>query len=174
MRDASSVVDLGVGLAGATLSQLRVYPDLQVVGVEISEHLAAEAVRRAEMVGVADRFTMVVGEAVDYREDRDFDVGFWSQFFFAADKREAALQVLFDHVRSGGIVAAPGRWFDVETDPTGPIAQDYLLFRVLAQASDVPERDPAQLIAELESAGFTDPRVTRGGPSQFMVVVTRP
>ena len=58
--------------------------------------------------------------------------------------------------------------------PDGSSAQQYAQFRFTAQASAVPDRSPEQLADEFASVGFTDPQILASGPTQAMVVVTRP
>lgn len=173
---AERVLELGCGLAGAALSALQAFPNIrQTVGVELSDDVAAEAERRAEVLGLTNRFRVVRCDAADFHDPEPFDTGFWSQFFFAESAREAAVATLFEHVRPGGTVGAPCRWFDADQDdPTGLPARAYALFRVRAQASGVPERSPDQVEAELRAAGFVDTRTLPSGPTQFFVVATRP
>lgn len=56
-------LELGCGLAGRILCLLQAYPAMTAVGVERAPDLAAEARRRAERLGVADRFVVVVSDA---------------------------------------------------------------------------------------------------------------
>ena len=44
----------------------------------------------------------------------------------------------------------------IRADPTGADARDWSMFRVLLASWGVPERDPDQLVAEFEDAGFVD------------------
>ena len=174
---AERVLELGCGLAGAALSALQAFPNIrETVGVELSDDVAAEAERRAQVLGLTDRFRVVRCDASDFHDPEPFATAFWSQFFFAESTREAAVATLFDHVRPGGTVGAPCRWFDAaaDDDPTGLPARAYALFRVRAQASGVPERSPEQVEAELRAAGFVDTRTLPSGPTQFFVVATRP
>lgn len=176
VREAGRALELGCGLAGSTLSHLVAYPNLRSVGVEISDDLATEAERRAEVLGIADRFTVVRADAADFDDPDTFDVGFWSQFFFPAPSRAGALSTLFRLVRSGGTVAAPVRWYDEERGggPTSTLAQTHALFRVLAQTWDVPDRNPDQVADEFESAGFSVTHVLTPTPINGLVVASRP
>jgi len=173
-RDARRYLELGCGLAGSGLSGVVAFPGIHMVGVELSDDLAAEAERRAEALGVADRVTIVRSDAADFHDPEPFDVGFWSQFFFPEQSRASALRTLFTHVRSGGTVAAPGRYCEPGARVPASVSQDYALFRVSAQSWGVPERSPEQVAAEFETAGFESTEIFENGPARFMVVATRP
>ncbi len=165
LRGGGTLLELGCGVAGRTLALLQGIPDFRVVGVELADDLAAEAVRRAERLGVSDRFEVVVADATTFRRSGAFDVAFWSQFFFPARSRPGALEVLFDSLRPGGVVQAPlaGDFASMRADPDGGQARYYTLTRVVHESWGVPERTPEQLTAELERAGFVDVEVRGGG-----------
>lgn len=52
-------LELGCGAAGMCNTILQIYPELEAVGIELSEVFAAKARERAEAIGVADRFTVI-------------------------------------------------------------------------------------------------------------------
>ena len=149
-------LELGCGVAGRLLTYLRAVPELRAVGVELSQDLADEAGRRAHELGLDDRFAVVCCDAADFVDDEPFDFGFWSQFFFPEHSRPGALATLLRSVRPGCPVTAPlGADFEaMQLDPTGPEARVYTMFRVILASWGVPERRPAQLVAEFEAAGF--------------------
>jgi SAM-dependent methyltransferase len=147
-------LELGCGVAGRILLTLRAAPRLRAVGVELSEDLAAEAVRRAEDLGVADRFTVVCADAADFVAEEPFDFGFWSQFFFPDHARGPALAAMFAALRPGSAVTAP-----VGTDPAAversvEAAKEDALMRTMLRSWGVPERTAEGLREELERAGF--------------------
>lgn len=158
-------LELGCGVAGRILTYLRAVPELSAVGVELDQDLAGEAQRRASDLGIGDRFTVVCCDAADFADDEPFDYGFWSQFFFAEQSRSGALANLRRSIRSGGRVTAPvGADVDaIRANPTSTQARDWWMFRVILASWGVPERDPAQLVAEFEDAGFNDVTVVRRG-----------
>ena len=174
-RAGGRMLELGCGVAGAALSALTVFADLTVVGVELSDDLADEAERRAEALGVADRFTVVRGDAGTFEDDEAFDSAFWSQFFFSDEARPGALATLRRSVRPGAPIAVPVRWLNTElADPSSPPGQEHALFRAMAQSWGVPDRDPDQLVDELSDAGFVDPHVFSQTPTNALVVVHQP
>jgi SAM-dependent methyltransferase len=151
----------GTGLwrGGRILTTLRAMPQLTAVGVELSADLAAEARRRAQELGVADRFEVVCADAAEFDSAQSFDFAFWSQFFFPEAARPAALATL-RRVSPGAVVDAPtgANFAAIDADPTGPQARDFVLWRTVLDSWGVPERRPEQLIAEFEAAGFEDVR----------------
>lgn len=166
-------LELGCGVAGRILLTLRASPALTAVGVELSEDLAAEAERRARDLGVADRFTVVCGDAADYVADEPFDHGFWSQFFFPEDARGPALATMMQSLRPGGTFQAP-----LGTDPEAvandpEAAKEQALMNVMLRSWGVPARSLEGLQEEVRSAGFTDVLVVArdAGPA---VRATRP
>lgn len=161
MLAGGRLLEMGCGVAGRILTTLRAAPDLTAVGVELSEDLAAEARRRANELGLADRFTVVCTDASAFSTDEPFDHGFWSQFFFPAEARQGALAALAAALRPGAGLDAPigGDFEAMAADPGGPAAREYAVGRAILQSWGVPERTPQALVAELEEAGFVDVRV---------------
>jgi len=176
MADGGRLLELGCGVAGRLLTTLRAMPKLTAVGIELTDDLAAEAVHRAQQLGLADRVEIICVDAAEYRTDEPFDFGFWSQFFFPSSTREAALETLMACVRPGGFIQAPlGPDFDkLKSDPDGPLARDFAIWRTVLDAWGVPERDPDALIAEFETAGFVDVAMTKNEGAGPRVRATRP
>jgi SAM-dependent methyltransferase len=158
-------LELGCGVAGRILVNLRAFPALHAVGVELAEDLVAVARERADRLGLADRLTVRHEDACAFDEPESFDFGFWSQFFFPGPTRRAALAALFRSLRPGGIAWAPCAVdFDaLAADPGGPEARLYALQRLLLLSWGVPERSAAELCAEFAEAGFTDITTSGGG-----------
>jgi SAM-dependent methyltransferase len=175
MLDGGRLLELGCGLAGRVLTTLRAAPSLVAVGVELSEDLAAAARQRAVDLGLTDRFAVECVDAADFVTTDPFDYGFWSQFFFPAHAREGALASMRRALRPGGVLLAPlgSDGEAVMSDPTSQDARDFALWRVLLDSWGVPERTAAELVAELEAAGFTDVRVKDEGALP-LVRATRP
>ena len=108
---------------------------------------------------------MVCCDAADFADDEPFDYGFWSQFFFAEHARPGALATLRRSIRSGGRVVAPigADVEEIRANPTSIQAWDWWMFRVMLASWGVPEREPGQLVAEFEDAGFDAVTVIRRG-----------
>jgi hypothetical protein len=146
---ACRLLELGCGVAGRILTTLRAAPGLRAVGVELSPDLAAEARRRADDLGLADRFTVVCCDARDYTSEEPFDRVFWSQFFFPAGSRPGTLATIRRTLRSGGRAVAP---------VAGDAPSD-ALFRAMLASWGVPLLTPEALVAEVEAAGFIDAEI---------------
>jgi 2-polyprenyl-3-methyl-5-hydroxy-6-metoxy-1,4-benzoquinol methylase len=159
------VLELGCGVAGRILTMMRAAPGLTAVGVELSQDLAAEASRRADELGLTERFTVVCADAAQFSTDERFDRVFWSQFFFPTSSRAAALATARRHLRSGGRLQAP-----VATDDPGD-----RLFRVLLASWGIPLRSADELAAEIGDAGFTHVELVGAGtPGPTSVRAVRP
>lgn len=161
MTSGGRLLELGCGVAGRVLTTLRAMPALSAVGVELSPDLAAEAHRRAQDLGLTDRFEVVCADASQYRSDEPFDFGFWSQFFFPAPAREGALRAMHACLRPGGVLDAPlgADFAAIDADPGGTAARDFAIWRVILDSWDVPERRPDDLVSEFTAAGFVEVRV---------------
>ena len=127
-------------------------------------------------MGVSDRVEIVTGDATTFRDEQPFDFGFWSQAFFPAPTREAALRTLFHSVRSGGHVTAPvfGRHEVIAADPGGLEARNYAIWRVMLDGWSVPERTAEELSNEIAAAGFVDPSTTTRLFGAMIVDARRP
>ena len=170
------LLELGCGVAGRVLTMLQALPRMSAVGVELSEDLAAEARRRADELGVADRFEVVCSDAADFSQTGSFDVAFWSQFFFPAHARGPALRTLHDSLRSGGLAQAPlmGDHEAAKDDPHGAEARHRATFRLILDGWGVPDRDPDQLAEEFTGAGFVDVRFLGGNGAPIRLVARKP
>jgi SAM-dependent methyltransferase len=149
-------LELGCGVAGRILLTLRAAPELTAVGIELSEDLAAEAARRAEDLGLADRFTVVCCDAGAYLADEPFDFGFWSQFFFPDTARGPALAVMLASLRPGASFQAP---VGADPDATRNIpdaALEEAWMHTMLRSWGVPERTVEGLTEEIAGAGFVD------------------
>jgi SAM-dependent methyltransferase len=170
------LLELGCGVAGRVLTMLQALPAMSAVGVELSEDLAAEAVRRAEALGVADRFEVVRDDAAAFSRPETFDVAFWSQFFFPEPTRRPALATLLESLRSGGLAQAPLPGDDraEQADPHGADARYRAAFRLILNGWDVPDRSTDELAAEFTDAGFVDVRFVGGSGSPVRLVARKP
>jgi hypothetical protein len=165
LRAGGRSLELGCGVAGRILMMLQAVPEMTATGVELAEDLADEARRRAELLGVADRFEVVCADAATFHRPDSFVSGTWSQFFFPEESRAPALATLRASVRSGAPVFAPllGDGAAVAADPKGVEARGRAVFRVILGAWGVPDRTPDELVAEFTDAGFADARVVDAG-----------
>jgi len=152
------VLELGCGVGSNVTAQALLFPRARIVGVELDEDLVAFGRQRAEALGVADRVTYVVGDALAYEPDGEFDLVNWSQFFFPAHTRAGALATAYRALRPGGWVNSPVIWPDGAT-PEGTEAEELALEALTLDMWGVPARTTAEVVAELEAAGFVETRV---------------
>jgi SAM-dependent methyltransferase len=155
-------LELGCGVAGALLTTASMYPGLTAVGVDIAPDLLEVARRRSRTLGVSDRVRFVESDARTYTDDQPFDIVFWSQFFFPADTRKAALENAFARLRPGGILITPVLPGADESPESGsPLAQRASLNAIMYGEWNIPVVTAEELTADLAAVGFTDISVHR-------------
>lgn len=177
LREEDRHLELGCGVAGRILCALQAFPAMTAVGVELDPGLAAEARRRAERLGVADRFEVVCADATSVRLDGVFDVVAWSQFFFTEASRPGALATAYTALKPGGLIVAPLLGDDdaAAAEPHGTEARSLAVSRVVHGGWGVPARSATDLVGEMTAAGFADAAVTPAVESPLRVVhATRP
>ena len=156
------VLELGCGVGSRLTALALTFPSMRGVGVELDSELAAYGRDRAESLGLGDRVSYVVCDARDYRSDDVFDLVTWSQFFFPAATRAAALATAWRALRPGGWVTAPVIWLD-EPGAAGPAvgdeAEELAVEALNLHMWGVPARTVSEVRAEIEAAGFVDTRV---------------
>ncbi|MEI8237950.1 MAG: class I SAM-dependent methyltransferase [Actinomycetota bacterium] len=164
------LLELGCGVAGNLCSQLQAFPQVRAVGVELAADLADEARHRAALLGLADRFEVVTDDVAVFRRSSSFDVAFWSQMFFPAASRQAALATALDSLRPGGLLMSP---VVEQPDPTSSASLATVLDDLLSTSWGVPAVRPDELEHEFRLAGFLDVhRVHRA--ASLLVVGRRP
>ena len=155
-------LELGCGVAGNALATAYLYPNVHVVGVDIAADLLDVARASARQLGVSDRVQFVECDAGSYTDDKLFDIVFWSQFFFPAATRKAALDNALARLRPGGLLLCPVLPGDRESPESGsPQAQQAALEAIIYRQWDVPVLSDDELAKEVTGAGFTDTRVHR-------------
>ena len=105
------VLDLGCGLGASALALARAYPLATVLGVDLDEASVAEARAAAAEAGVADRVSVVAGDAAQLAPEAPFDLG------DPVGALRAARAVLAD---GGSVLVADERVADVFTAPGDP------------------------------------------------------
>jgi SAM-dependent methyltransferase len=176
LGSGGSLLELGCGVAGRVLSMLQALPEMRAVGIELAEDLAAVAASRAEELGVSDRFEVVTSDAAGFDRPDSFDLGYWSQFFFAEASRGPALETMRRSLRSGGVAEAPllGDPTELADDPRGQTARERAVFRVVLGSWGVPDRSAAELVAEFDAHGFVDVEAGVGPFGNWRVRGRRP
>jgi SAM-dependent methyltransferase len=162
-------LELGCGLGGAMLTMLQLYPSMTAVGVDLAADLLDLARQKAQLVGVADRVDFIEMDAGAYSDPEPFDFVFWSQYFFPAPTRKKALTNAYERLRPGGTLTVPLLVPAEERLVTPQLTLDTLL----VESWGVPARTPAELVAEVEEAGF-DQVAVHTGATQSGVTAIRP
>ena len=143
LRSGGSLLELGCGVAGRVLAMLQALPGMRAVGVELSDDLAAEATRRAEALGLTDRFEVVVTDAATFDRPDAFDRGYWSQFFFAEDSRRTRPRDDDAEPSSAEASSRPpcsATPRELAAEPHGQAARERAVFRVVLGSWGVPDR----------------------------------
>jgi cyclopropane fatty-acyl-phospholipid synthase-like methyltransferase len=106
-RGSARHLEVGCGVGNALLGTVATYPNVTAVGIEIDEVTAAEAERRARVLGVADRVQVRRMDACDLQDEAAFDTAQWSQFFFPAATRPVVLRAMRRALKPGGYLFMP-------------------------------------------------------------------
>ncbi len=163
-------LDVGCGVASATLTMATLYPQLNAVAIELVPAVAAETVRRAKAHGVADRVDVRAMDARDLDDKDEFGGAFWAQPFFPESTRADTLAVILRALKPGGLLFVQ----EMEPEPDEDDRPAYAVRRLVAQGWGVPfGRTAEQLAEEIQAAGFELVRIT---PTDFgrFVIARRP
>jgi SAM-dependent methyltransferase len=157
-------LELGCGVAGRVLTTLQAVPAMRAIGVEISPDLAAVARDRADRLGLADRFEVLVQDAAEFDREACADTVFWSQWFFPEPSRAGALAAAFRALKPGGVLTAT-------LMATVGDERALAMGEVSLAGWGVPARTGEELVDEVGRAGFLEAEVVdRGGLTRVRAV----
>jgi cyclopropane fatty-acyl-phospholipid synthase-like methyltransferase len=111
-------LEVGCGVGNALLGTLTTYPQVTAVGIEIDEATAAEAERRAGLLGVTDRVEVRRMDACELHDESAYDTIQWSQFFFPTPTRPVVLEAMHRALKPGGYLFMP--WLGSVSSDTSP------------------------------------------------------
>jgi SAM-dependent methyltransferase len=106
-RAGARHLEVGCGVGNALLGIAATYPGVEAVGIEIDEATAAEATRRAALLGLTARVEVRCMDVCDLRDEEIYDTIQWSQFFFPHASRLPALRAMQRALRPGGYLFMP-------------------------------------------------------------------
>jgi cyclopropane fatty-acyl-phospholipid synthase-like methyltransferase len=167
---AGRMLDVGCGVACASLTMATTIPEMRGVAVELVPTVAAEAVRRAEALGVSDRVEIRQMDARDVPERDEFVAAFWAQPFFPAAIRSATLATILRALKPGGKLFIQ----ELEAVPTDEDRPAWTVRRLIAHGLGTRFGPTAEELAEeAVAAGFALDRIAVTGFGR-MVIVSKP
>ncbi|WP_282611113.1 bifunctional 2-polyprenyl-6-hydroxyphenol methylase/3-demethylubiquinol 3-O-methyltransferase UbiG [Pelagibius sp. Alg239-R121] len=146
------LLDFGPGSGASSMVLARMFPQAEIVGVELVPELVELARHRARFYGVEARVTFSLSPEPSRLPT---DIGQFDYIIFSAvfehllpEERETMLPVLWSYLKEAGIIfldQTPYRWFPVEMHTTGlPLINylpDGLAFRLSRRFSKRIKRD---------------------------------
>ncbi len=160
----ATLVDIGAGTGTVAVAALRRWPGMRVIGVDPANRLLEWAVADAREAGVADRLSVMVGEAAALPlPDASVDIATSTFVLQLIPERLAGVREAFRVLRPDGVLAHL-TWC-ADEDPFEPEdvfddALDALRIEPPARAEGVGESysSPESAAEEMRCAGFRDVR----------------
>lgn len=140
------ILDFGCGSGASSMVLARLFPNANIVGVELTQRHVETARARAKYYGVSDRVTFLQSPSP---QSLPSDIGEFDFILFCAvfehllpEERPVMLKLLWERLRVGGSMFlndTPFRWFPIETHTTSLPLINYLpnpvAFRVARKLS---------------------------------------
>jgi 2-polyprenyl-3-methyl-5-hydroxy-6-metoxy-1,4-benzoquinol methylase len=128
-----SILDFGSGSGASTMVLARMFPETQIVGVELVSEFAELARHRAKFYGLEGRVNFHLSPEANRlpKGIGDFDYIMFSAVYehLFPSERKVILPLLWSHLKPGGILfldQTPYRWFPIEMHTTGLPLINYL------------------------------------------------
>lgn len=148
-QPGTAFLDVGTGVAALAIAMCRLWPSLQVVGIDPSEHalaLAREHVAAADANGQVELRQASVEDLADAEQ---FDLAWVPTFFISGAVLEHAIARVHTALRPGGWAA-----LGLYARPGVPFIDALADLRTVRQGG--AQRTPHELAASLMNAGFSD------------------
>ena len=147
-----TVLDIGCGSGGITVSLARDYGAAKVIGIDVEAPVCAKARARAEAAGLADRVEIrQVAPGPLPLPDASVDLVFSKDSIVHIPDKAALAAEAFRVLRPGGWFAASD-WLIGHDGPPSPEMAHY----IACEALDFGMASPGNYRAALEAAGFVD------------------
>ncbi|TQS39766.1 SAM-dependent methyltransferase [Cryptosporangium phraense] len=148
LADGGPMLDLGCGIGGALFTTARLYPDLSLVGVDLVPEVVAEAERRRDALGLADRVELTCADARDLTDRGTYRAAYWARAFFPDESRAATLAVLRRALTADGLLL-------LQEQPLPPDPLAAAVERLQQRQRGITAgRTVDELVAEAREAGF--------------------
>lgn len=153
-------LDIGCGAGGITLALARDHGAAAVTGIDVEGPVCAEARRKADDAGLADRITILQVEPGDWPfPDGAFDLVFSKDSIVHIADKEWLAREAFRVLVPGGWFAASDWMISHDGEPSPEMAE-YLRQEDL----DFGMASPARYRKALEAAGFADVALVNRNP----------
>jgi ubiquinone/menaquinone biosynthesis C-methylase UbiE len=164
LGQAHRVLDVGCGTGTLATMIKRLYPDIEVVGIDPDPKALARARRKSERARLSIQFDQGFGDELPYRQ-ASFD-RVLSSFVFhhlPADDKVRMLRAVLRVLKPGGEF----HMLDFERQEDGAHG---LLARLLHSSSRLKDNSESRVLSLMRQADFADPRKVRHRAMLFGVV----
>jgi SAM-dependent methyltransferase len=156
-------LDVGVGVASLAIATCNAWPNLRVVGLDVSDAPLTIARANVARAGMADRIELRKVAVQDFRDEGAFDLAWLPAFFIAPATLPAALRRVHASLRPGGWLLFPSGTADTD-------ARERAISALIYELWGGPCLTGGEAVALLTEAGFTDVRALPGPPGAAPLV----
>ena len=171
------ILDFGSGSGASSMVLTRLFPETEIVGVELESEFVELAKHRARFYGVERSVSFELSPDPNSLplEIGDFDYIVFSAVFehLLPSERNVVLPLLWSHLKPGGIMfldQTPYRWFPVELHTTGLPLINYLPDRLALSCS---RRFSERVSADVTWSELLRKGIRGGTPREIMRILRR-